>query len=125
QANNGFTPLHFAAQGHFGNEQAINLLLKKGADPRIQDSNGRTADTYSKNYKIINILTGQSKPATEKNFDPFKDIDPIEIMPEFKNPKELKDFLNFLETDDPIIFEALLNYLKSNKPELFQKIQDF
>lgn len=40
--NKGQTPLHYAAFSHHG-ALCMELLVKAGADPNVQDSDGRTA----------------------------------------------------------------------------------
>jgi len=55
---NADTPLHRAARG-FGMERAVELLLKKGADPNVKDKNGDTPRAIAEKRnrtKVVELL---------------------------------------------------------------------
>ena len=55
----GATALFAAAsRGHC---QIVNLLLEKGADPGIKDSQNKTAYMYAKDYNVKSALTSWTK----------------------------------------------------------------
>jgi len=55
----GATALFAAAsRGHC---QVVNLLLEKGADPMIRDSQDKTAYMYAKDYNVKSVLTSWTK----------------------------------------------------------------
>jgi ankyrin repeat protein len=58
KTNTGATALFAAAsRGHC---QVVNMLLEKGADPAIKDSDGRTAFYYTKDFNVKALLTSYS-----------------------------------------------------------------
>ena len=54
--NNGTTPLMIASW--FGNEKIMKLLIEKGADATVKDSEGMDAIWYAENGKIPKIVKG-------------------------------------------------------------------
>ena len=55
----GATALFAAAsKGHC---LVVNLLLENGANPKLQDEQGKTAYMYTKDYTVKSVLTTWSK----------------------------------------------------------------
>jgi len=51
----GFTPLMYAATIDFGDTASLRAFLKAGADPKIRNSEGRTAIEQARQYRHVNL----------------------------------------------------------------------
>lgn len=68
QDEKGYTALIYAA--YYGNEEAVNLLLKQGADPCVRDKRGNTATLgaiFKGHLGIARTLMKSSCAVTAKN----------------------------------------------------------
>jgi ankyrin repeat protein len=55
QDESGFTPLMYAATIDFGDTASLRALLRAGADPKIRNSEGRTAVEQARQYRHVNL----------------------------------------------------------------------
>jgi ankyrin repeat protein len=60
---NGFTPLLYAATIDLGNTGVLQALRAAGADPRIRNSEGRTAWQQARYYGLARLEAGLRKYA--------------------------------------------------------------
>ena len=56
----GYTPLHYAATVDFGDASIVTELLKAGADPKIKDKEGKTAQERGKGYPYVSAALEQA-----------------------------------------------------------------
>lgn len=94
------TPLFFAIDTHFINEEAAKLLLEKGANPNWQDNKGRTplialSEKYYRDYEtkqivdIVVALLAKGADPTLKNSDGQTALD----IAKLQNHKEIIELL--------------------------------
>lgn len=55
QDESGFTPLMYAATIDFGDTASLRALLRAGADPKVRNSEGRTAAEQARQFRHVNL----------------------------------------------------------------------
>ena len=73
------TPLHWAADYHYGNDKTLETLVRKGAKVDAKNANGNTpihtATTFAKNYPYVLMLMRFGSSMNIRNQDGFTPIE--------------------------------------------------